>query len=449
MCLEDDVASVPPADQLLKKRSDWAYLFILGTVVLTYAIWIGSKWFYNDWYEDRWKYLAKVGSMGTTMLFCWSFILVVRTRLLERVIGGLDKAYHVHSTIGKIAFGLIFLHPIFLAAHRLPDLPAFLSYMWFSGDFVRNSGIVALLGFALLVALTLWVSLKRHVWKISHNFFGALMLLVVVHLVAANAEIVRFPVLRAWMFFWIALAAASYVYIRFLYRFFGPLYHYRLVDLRERGDVVELEFESIGRRMRHRPGQYVWIDLLTERLLDEPHPFSISSGSDSPRLRFSVKKLGDWTSRLPQVPVGTVARVWGPYGVFGRPVLEEPNREAVLIGGGIGITPFIGMVEDGTVAEKRRAPVHLFYSVENETEAYYADELRHVGERAAHVEVHVHPSDERGFITADHVREEVGPLEDKLFLLCGPGPMMESLKEQLMDAGVSRDQIHTEDFGAL
>ncbi len=443
--------NLPPSDHLLKKRYDWAYLAIFSSVLITYAIWLGSMWAYDDWYDDPFKHIAKIGSMGTTMLFCWSFILVSRTSLLDRVIGGLDKAYHVHSAIGKIAFGLIFLHPIFLAAHRLPDGHAYLAYFGFSDDIVRNTGIVALLIFGLLVALTLWLSLSRHLWKATHNFFGALMLLVVWHLVVANGEIMRYPLLGAWMFMWIAFAAVSFAYIRFLYHFFGPLYRYRLTESNERGDVLEMEFEPVNkrRRLRHRPGQYVWMDLVTNQVRQEPHPFTISSGSDSPRLRFAIKGLGDWTKRLKEVPVGTIAQFWGPYGVLALPVLDDPKRPTVLIAGGMGITPFVGMLEDVEFAAIDRAPIHLFYGVETEADAYYAGELREIAGRVDFLTLHIHPAVDKGFLTVEHIREQVKTLAENDFVICGPGPMIDALKEQLLEAEVPREQIYTEDFSAL
>lgn len=38
------------------------------------------------------------------------------------------------------------------------------------------------------------------------------------------------------------------------------------------------------------------------------------------------------------------------------------------------------------------------------------------------------------------------PLKDYLFLVCGPGPMMEAFRDFLTDAGVPRTQIGMEDF---
>jgi hypothetical protein len=49
---------------IIKKQYYWGYLVVGLSLVLTYAIYFGSMWFYDDWYDYRLKYLAKIGSMG-------------------------------------------------------------------------------------------------------------------------------------------------------------------------------------------------------------------------------------------------------------------------------------------------------------------------------------------------------------------------------------------------
>lgn len=61
-------------------------------------------------------------------------------------------------------------------------------------------------------------------------------------------------------------------------------------------------------------------------------------------LRLSIKRLGDWTEDVSENELGKSARIWGPYGQFSRILLKQAHRPAVLIGGGIGITPFLSIV---------------------------------------------------------------------------------------------------------
>ena len=84
----------------------------------------------------------------------------------------------------------------------------------------------------------------------------------------------------------------------------------------------------------------------------EPHPFSISSSPEAAHLRLSIKRLGDWTQDVAQIKPGKSARVWGPYGHFTRLALAQPLMPLVMIGGGIGITPFLSLVASAAFARR-------------------------------------------------------------------------------------------------
>lgn len=63
-----------------------------------------------------------------------------------------------------------------------------------------------------------------------------------------------------------------------------------------------------------------------------------------------------------------------------------------------------------------------------------------------HFEYLPHRSDDEGFLTTDTLQEKVGTLKDKVFLICGPKPLMDTMQEQLLEAEVPLEQIYTEDF---
>ncbi len=95
------------------------------------------------------------------------------------------------------------------------------------------------------------------------------------------------------------------------------------------GDYVFLRIPAIARR--------------------EWHPFTISSAPERDALTFHVRSLGNWTAALrrqveqrPDAP-GLVAYVDGPYGSPSAHIYA--SRIAVLIGAGIGVTPFASVLE--------------------------------------------------------------------------------------------------------
>ena len=429
------------------QRYWFGYSLVLATVLISFALWIGAMWQADELYDNPWKYPAKVGSHGTLILMCWAFILATRFRIVEQLFGGLDKVYKAHRYIGETAFFLIFLHPIFLAVAFAESPGEFFRYLWFSDDWVRNTGLIALICFIVLVVLSIFVKIAYHRWKRTHDFFGVLLIIVVIHAVLSGGEIMRYPVLTFWNGFWIALGLSAYFYIRVLYRFVGPQYDYVTKNVRDIGDnITEVLLEPRRRPLRHEPGQFVYISFDADAVSEEPHPFSISSAPETNEIRLSIKRLGDWTKDVERIKAGEPARIWGPYGHFSETVLEKGHLPAVMIGGGIGITPFLSIVASKAFAE-RSGTTTLIYSVAKSGAAVYGEELKRLGEKLPDLHYQPHNSDKEGFIDRAYLENMLEfPLDQYLFLLCGPGPMMEAFEKIFEEAKVRDKQIISEAF---
>jgi len=436
-----DGADLPP------KRKWFGYATVAASLVITYALWLAAMGAADEWYDNPWNYPAKVGSHGTLILMCWAFILATRFRWVERLFGGLDKVYKAHRHIGETAFFLIFLHPVFLAVAHADSASDFFRYWWFSGSWVRNTGLIALGIFVLLVLLSISTKIAYHRWKRSHNFFGVLLVLIVVHAVLANGEIMRYPVLMVWHGTWVALALAADVYIRGLYRWFGPLYDYSVESVDEVGDdISEITLKPKGRSLRPAPGQFIYVSFDADAVNKEPHPFSLSSSPEAAHLRLSIKGLGDWTQDVANIKPGKPGRVWGPYGQFTKLALAQPLMPLVMIGGGIGITPFLSLIASEVFA-RRGGKSTLVYAIQDQSSAVYLEELRSRAEALPHFTLIAHYSDEAGYVDRAYLESVVKqPLLECLFMICGPPPLMTAMRTLLADAGVSARQIIVEDF---
>ncbi len=51
---------------------------VVPTVALTLVLWLGSKWAFNDWFDNPFKHPAKAASLSATVLFCWCVVLSTR-----------------------------------------------------------------------------------------------------------------------------------------------------------------------------------------------------------------------------------------------------------------------------------------------------------------------------------------------------------------------------------
>jgi predicted ferric reductase len=100
----------------------------------------------------------------------------------------------------------------------------------------------------------------------------------------------------------------------------------------------------------HRPTDYMFVRI-PEIAKHEWHPFTISSAPQREQLGLHIRKLGNWTGQLHAlIESGRALRVPaldieldGPYGARCTHIFEA--RHAVLIGAGIGATPFAGVLE--------------------------------------------------------------------------------------------------------
>jgi predicted ferric reductase len=458
---------------------------ILLTVGITLAIWIGSKWYYQDPFANPYKYVAKFGSLAAITLMCWSILLSTRWRFLEVYFGGLDTVYQIHKRIGRWAFFLILLHPVFLAVDRLPDIVAFLRAMWFLRPrrdaylWGQNVGVVTLIAFAGLIAVTLWIKIPYHIWKRTHEWFGLVLLLIIVHILLVSADVAAYPLLTVWVYGLLGLAAVGFVYIRFLYWRIGPRFPHAVSGIEKTQDIIKATFAPLEKKMDFRPSQFVYLVVHKEGITPEPHPYSIASGYNLPaEFKLGIKKLGDHTRTLDRLEKGDHVTVYGPYGRFSEKFLQA-ERDCVFVAGGIGITAFIGMwhvalhSEDLYDPQEVPAPlghlhpeiiktwksplVSLFYAVATAEEASFDSDIRNevvsshfqgfeaFEQRGHHYELYL--SDPRGNITAEYLDEHVaGGVRNKNIFLCGPPAMVDALIPQLKGLGVTNQQIIIEDF---
>jgi predicted ferric reductase len=442
-----DVVLSQDVTELPTKRKWFGYAAVAVSLVITYSFWLWAMGAADEWYDNPWIYPAKVGSHGTLILMCWAFILATRFSWIERLFGGLDKVYKAHRHIGETAFFLIFLHPVFLAVAHADTVSSFFRYLWFSENWLRNTGLIALVIFSGLVLVSIYWKSAYHRWKRSHDFFGALLVLIVLHAVLAKGEIMRYPVLLVWHGTWVVVALAAYVYIRLLYRRFGPLYDYTVESVEDVGDdITEIKLKPKGRTLRPKPGQFIYVSFDADAVNKEPHPFSISSSPEAAHLRLSIKRLGDWTQDVAEIKPGKSGRVWGPYGHFTKLVLEEPLMPLVMIGGGIGITPFLSLVASGAFAQ-RGGKSTLIYAVPDHSSAVYLEELQSRADALPHFTLVVHYSDDSGYVDRAYLESVVKqPFQDCLFLICGPTPLMTAVRTLLADAGMRARQVIVEDF---
>src|SRR4029077_20956150 len=119
-----------------------------------------------------------------------------------------------------------------------------------------------------------------------------------------------------------------------------------------------------------RSGQYFMWRFLTLDGWWRAHPFSISSAPNGAWLRITIKELGDWSSALKDVSIGTRVFVEGRYRVLTGARRTRPK--VLLVAGGIGITPLRALLE---ALPAKPGDLTLVYRVGDATQIVFRSEL--------------------------------------------------------------------------
>jgi len=397
------------------------------------------------------EFAVGLGFVGLAMLGL-QFALTARFRQVAAPFG-IDTMLHFHRQAGLVAFGFVLAHPLILFVVQ----PAFLAFLDPRVSAARALALWALLGsLVLLIALTLWrrpLGLAYEWWRASHGVLALLVVFIgLVHVLRVGYYIAT-PWKQA---LWVGMTGVAILLLLHA-RVLKPLQlrgrPYRVVEVRpERGRCWTVVVEPAGHPGMHfEAGQFAWLTLGPSPFSLEQHPFSFaSSASDAPRLEFTVKELGDFTSTIGEIAPGSTAFVEGPYGAFS---LSPEAAGGVYVVGGIGITPVMSILRTLRDQGDRR-PHLLIYGESEPDEITFREELEQLTSELDLRVVHVltdPPAEwkgERGLVDQDIMERHLAPslAADVEYFVCGPEPMMDGVETYLIDRGVTLRMLNSERF---
>ena len=381
--------------------------------------------------------LGQLAALVGVVLFSLSFVLNSRIAALEEYFGGLDKMLAWHHLAGAASFVLLLFHPIFLAARFLGfSLKMALAFLLPGSELANNFGIIALFIMMALLAMTFFVKLAYHRWKFFHQFLGIAFIIASLHVLLISSDVSRSMSLRLYILSWAAVGILFYFKRTVLGSLLTRKYSYKVADVNKLNEeIIEIVLSPVGEHLHFTPGQFAFLRF--PAVTKENHPFTISSSPSEPNLRFTIKALGDHTSKLRELAIGSPVEVEGPHGRF----LVSNLGEQIWIAGGIGITPFLSR------ARSRMLParVDFYYTVTRAEEAVFAKELAALESKTFKFNLVI--TAQMGRLTADKISEQCGSLSAKQVYICGPSSMLSDLAGQLKKAGARH--IHSEIFGFL
>lgn len=431
----------------VKALSFWLWIGVVNVIPI--LIWFAMKpW--DERFGGGWQILTSVGQVSALLgfsLMATTIILISRVGIIERASRGLNRVFINHHILGAISFVLLLLHPVSLALRYLfISFPSALSFLFPSlVAWPRLLGNASLFIMLVLLFITFYLGWRYHRWKFSHRFLMLAFVIGLLHVAFISSDVSLNLFLRAYLLTLAGLALLAYAY-RLIVEFSDlSKYEYVVSAVRELlPRVMEISLKPSKTAFSYHSGQFAFLKIRQKGLSQEEHPFSFVSSPDELEIKFAVKALGDYTKTLLELKVGAKVHIEGPYGVFGHSHNLENSLQEIWIAGGIGVTPFVSLAKDIVRGGKRQAD--LYYSARAKEEAVCVDELEGLAREASNFKFIPHFNNTQGFLTIADIEKISGPLNNKVFYICGPVPMMRVFKEKLIAKGVDSKNIHTEEF---
>jgi ferredoxin-NADP reductase len=204
-------------------------------------------------------------------------------------------------------------------------------------------------------------------------------------------------------------------------------------------------------------GQFIDVTLLKPRETDpegDIRSFSIASAPFENSLMIATRMRDTAFKRvLKSLPLGTDVKIEGPFGELRLP--NNVARPAVILSGGIGITPFRSILLQIT-QEKRHRRIIFLYANRRPEDAPFLAELRTLaGENASFTFVptmsameksHLPWDGERGRIDRKMLAKYLAGVTSAIYYITGPPSMVRGLRTLLKTTGVDDDDIRAEEF---
>lgn len=238
----------------------------------------------------------------------------------------------------------------------------------------------------------------------------------------------------------------------------------------ESDEIISFYLEPLdaGKLPPFVSGQYISVRVWVPELgVFQPRQYSLSDAPDGKHFRISVKREDGKGAESPagrisnvlhqDTPKGAEIDVSNPYGDF--TLDTETDVPAVLISGGVGLTPMISML--GTLVESAKSrPVVFVHGVRSGKVHAMKKYLSHIIKenpqvsKAIFYEEVSQDTDKKGVDYDYEGRIDLSSIKDQVLLpdanyyLCGPIPFMQLQQKTLEGLGVPAEKIHSEVFGS-
>ena len=430
------------AEPTFKKHSskgvDWAAWFLGIGLGLTLALQATTMR-----YSDISTFYAIVATVSRLAALTGTFFAVVGIFLIARIPWvergvGHDRLVTWHRKLGPWSLYLVGFHFLFILLSSAGQDGVMLAVeMW---RMLNSMAWMwpALAGFILMIlaGVTSYkkarAKMSYETWWIIHVYTYVAIAVSFMHQVLNGQMFVGHPLNRLyWTMLYILMALAIVVY-RFGIPLVRSLRHNLVVDrvVVEGPGIISVIMR--GRKL-HRlaaeGGQFFGWRFLTRGHFLMSHPYSLSAAPTENYLRITIKDLGDHSRSIAYLKRGTRVFVEGPYGAFTAGRATQPH--VVMIGGGVGITPIRALMDEF----RNGVQLDVIYRASTAQDLVLKEELDYLVDTSnGSMRVHYlvgsrrdHPMD------AKSLKALVPRIADSDIYICGPGPLVETVKQAAED----------------
>lgn len=199
--------------------------------------------------------------------------------------------------------------------------------------------------------------------------------------------------------------------------------------------ITTLQLDTTdGKPLSYIPGQYITV-YFPNSGTPEGKAYSLSSSPHEKHASITIKKIGEFSSRLSALEPGDTIEASLPYGFF---YSESRESDMVLIAAGIGIAPFRSMI-----LHNPHRKILLFYSVKKEADAIFKKEFDHIKNLNV---TYYHTQEGSSRIDTRQLVDSLPSLASPEFFICGGIAFVRDIWTGLRDNGVPEEMMYTEAF---
>ena len=372
--------------------------------------------------------------------YVWMLAVVyisTKPKWLDNLIG-LSEAYMIHGMLAVFALLALYVHKFMIPSVGL----------------IKTVGDVAIYIYTTVIAYSLimmagWLTnrvsllmkIKRFIEKLfKHEINVWLHRANVVATIGGYVHVCLIDYVRNTMVF--ALLTVYFAFVMISYAVYvirrKGCVTGKVVEVKPLGSKINQLVVEIpeGQLKRYRAGDFVFISF-SKKGLEEPHPFSLENDPLCEKhLVFAIEEVGDFTRLIEDLKEGDAIYLSCGYGLLNRIFSEQRNDSVVVITGGMGVVPLIGLME-----RFKEKECFFLHTVSEGKDMLYEHRFNEWEQRYTFTSFR-----QKGRFSHQQLKECVPIGRDYCYILAGPMKMNLSYKKYLISRGVGSEQIYYESF---